>query len=104
MQAHDPLPTRPPMAHRLLSSTPDTHMLDEAHFNKLGADFLPGLLGLVIRHVGHGELQSEMPVKCVCNRRQRPLRHGVVNHPAGQDPAERPVGARTLQLPAHVGA
>ena len=38
-------------------------MLDETHFNKLGVDFLPGLLGLVVRHVGHGELRSEMPVK-----------------------------------------
>lgn len=51
------------MAHRLLLSTLDAHMLDEAYFNKLGADFLPGLLGLVITHVGPGELRAEMPVK-----------------------------------------
>lgn len=46
-----------------LPETLDIHMLDETHFNKLGADFLPGLLGLVVSHVGHGELRSQMPVK-----------------------------------------
>jgi len=38
-------------------------MLTPDHFNKRGADFLPGHLGIVITHIGRGEVRSMFPIK-----------------------------------------
>jgi uncharacterized protein (TIGR00369 family) len=38
-------------------------MLTPDHFNKRGADNLPGLLGIVIVHVSPGEVRSKLPVR-----------------------------------------
>ncbi len=38
-------------------------MFDETYFNKLGADHLPGHLGIVITHVETGEVRAELSVK-----------------------------------------
>jgi uncharacterized protein (TIGR00369 family) len=38
-------------------------MLNPEQFNTRGADYLPGLLGIVITHVGNSELRSELQVK-----------------------------------------
>jgi len=37
-------------------------MLTPAHFNQRGVDHLPGHLGIVITHVGPGEVRSELPI------------------------------------------
>jgi len=33
------------------------------HFNRIGADHLPGRLGIVITHVGASEVRAELPVQ-----------------------------------------
>lgn len=38
-------------------------MLSPDHFNRLGADTLPGHLGIVVTHVGVSELEAQMPVR-----------------------------------------
>ncbi|MBP1151164.1 uncharacterized protein (TIGR00369 family) [Methylocaldum sp. RMAD-M] len=38
-------------------------MLTPDHFNKLGAQNLPGYLGIVVTHVGPAEVRSELQVK-----------------------------------------
>ena len=38
-------------------------MLTPDHFNKRGAGFLPGHLGLVVTWVGEAEVRSELPVQ-----------------------------------------
>jgi 1,4-dihydroxy-2-naphthoyl-CoA hydrolase len=38
-------------------------MLNPEQFNTRGAEYLPGLLGIVITHVGNSELRSELQVK-----------------------------------------
>jgi len=35
---------------------------DAQHFNRFGADSLPGHLGIIVRHVGDGEVRLELPV------------------------------------------
>ena len=35
---------------------------DAQHFNRFGADSLPGHLGIVVKHVGDGEVRLELPV------------------------------------------
>ena len=40
-------------------------MLTPTHFNKFGADNLPGHLGIVITHVAAGEVKSELLVRSV---------------------------------------
>ena len=37
-------------------------MLTSEHFNRIGAEHLPGLLGIVITRVGERELRAELPV------------------------------------------
>lgn len=38
-------------------------MQSQDHFNKFGAEYLPGHLGIVITHVSASEVRSELPVK-----------------------------------------
>ena len=38
-------------------------MLTPEHFNKRGAEFLPGHLGIVITHIGRGEVRSMFQIK-----------------------------------------
>ena len=38
-------------------------MPDAAHYNQVGAKNLPGHLGIVITHVGDGEVHAELPVR-----------------------------------------
>lgn len=38
-------------------------MISPHHFNQIGADYLPGLLGMVITQVGPLEVLSELPIK-----------------------------------------
>lgn len=38
-------------------------MIDANHFNRIAAACLPGHLGLVITHVGEGQVRAEMAVK-----------------------------------------
>lgn len=38
-------------------------MLTPDHFNKRGADHLPGHLGIVITHIGRGEVRAILPIK-----------------------------------------
>ena len=38
-------------------------MIDPTTFNKRGAGHLPGLLGIVIQHLGVGEARAELPVR-----------------------------------------
>ncbi|CAN5220401.1 PaaI family thioesterase [soil metagenome] len=38
-------------------------MLSPDHFNRLGADTLPGHLGIVVTHVGVSELEAQLPVR-----------------------------------------
>ena len=38
-------------------------MLTPEHFNKRGAEFLPGHLGIVITHIGRGEVRSVFQIK-----------------------------------------
>ena len=38
-------------------------MLTPEHFNQLGVGHLPGFLGIVITHVGTGEVRAELPVQ-----------------------------------------
>ena len=38
-------------------------MPDSAHFNKFGANHLPGYLGIVITHVEGDEVHAELPVR-----------------------------------------
>ncbi len=37
--------------------------MDSDYFNNIGADCLPGRLGIVITHVGSSEIRSELPVR-----------------------------------------
>lgn len=38
-------------------------MLDKTYFNQLGAEHLPGLLGIVITHLDGGDVRAELRVK-----------------------------------------
>lgn len=38
-------------------------MLSTDHINRLGTEYLPGHLGIIITHIGATEVRSELPVK-----------------------------------------
>lgn len=38
-------------------------MLDAEHFNRNQAEYLPGLLGIVVHYVGPSEVRAELPVR-----------------------------------------
>ncbi len=38
-------------------------MLTADHFNRIGIDYFPGRLGIVITHVGPSEVRSELPIR-----------------------------------------
>jgi len=37
-------------------------MVDPSHFNTIGADHLPGHLGILVTHVGEGQLRAELSI------------------------------------------
>jgi uncharacterized protein (TIGR00369 family) len=49
--------------HRMGANVDNTNKMSPESFNRMGANFLQGYLGIEITHVGQGELAARLPVK-----------------------------------------